>query len=634
MSTPAYTTRLPDGTNIGGRYRIVNFINHGGFGNTYRAIDTRLADDNETVYVVIKEFFIKRMNMRNAHTGFVFVRNPEDQKDFDIQRRKFIREAKRIYRLRHPGIVRVTDIIPDENGTSYYVMDYIPGQSLSALLHARGPLPEAEAVEYIRQLLSTLIMVHGNHMLHLDIKPGNIMLDKDGRAVLIDFGTSKVFDVTSGESSTTSSAPIAYTPRYAPTEQMLNELKLIGPATDLYAVGATLYRLLTNSEPPSAGEILRANNPSEVFHYPLGVSSRIQSLVTHLMAANIKDRPGSAQQVYDFLTPDSTEDADSLIAPQVANPINWYQNVFADPDSLDTPLPQPLPVVDAVDENPIQHVRSAAPPAHIAQDSTGPSNGRPVLIDPDPTEPNIGRPTRFDPDPTLHGEQTPKQQPKKPVKRSRTPLYILGGTLAASVVLFGIGVWVRSGSSKPQSTPTVVDSISTATQADSTAGDSIVPAPLVPDVAPATSTTAQEQTVTTTQRNASSGSVSGRNNSGTNSTNNSSGISSGRNNSSGNNNYSTPSSGGTSSVGASSSGGRTSSNSGTSSTVSSSSGGGKPTGSPPSATTSSSSTTYQNGRGRTFGGGTSSSTTSSGTGTTSSSGTTYQNGRGRTFGGN
>ncbi|MBR1838525.1 MAG: serine/threonine protein kinase [Bacteroidaceae bacterium] len=327
MEATALNKALPIGTLIGERYRIKKFINSGGFGNTYQAIDTNMTDEEEDdTFVVVKEFYMKDICERDPQTFRVNVPNTLQRKNFDALRRKFVSEAKRIYRLKHPGIVRVTDIIKDENNTSYYIMNYISGGSLSQLLKRRGtPLPEAEALDYIEQVLKALAFVHKKKMLHLDIKPANIMLEADGHPVLIDFGASKVIsDDGTGESS---SAPMVYTKGYAPLEQQANDLQNIRPSTDLYAVGATLYRLLTNHEPPNVTDIDNADSPEEVFKFPDSVSQHTRTLVVSLMKRRQKDRPASANAVLDYLHENSDESV-IVTGREVPDDFDWYNNNF------------------------------------------------------------------------------------------------------------------------------------------------------------------------------------------------------------------------------------------------------------------------------------------------------------------
>lgn len=226
----------------GGKYKIERFIASGGFGCTYEAHHT-LLDER----VALKEFFVSDFCNRDERTGQVSVGTQSKVALYGKLKKKFMDEARALYKMKHPGIVRVIDVF-EENGTAYYAMEYIDGQSLSDVVKKRGKLPEAEAVGYIRQVAEALKYVHSLNRLHLDIKPGNIMLGKDGKAVLIDFGASKHYDDETGENTSTLLG--INTKGYAPVEQVNQSFKSFSPATDIYALGATLYKLLTGITPP------------------------------------------------------------------------------------------------------------------------------------------------------------------------------------------------------------------------------------------------------------------------------------------------------------------------------------------------------------------------------------------------
>ncbi len=241
---PKYCLKV--GTMIKNRYEILRYISSGGFGITYEAVerDTRR-------HVAIKELYIKEICNRDTDTITVSV-NDINEPTFTTHRRKFFEEANRLKALSHPNIVKVSEVI-EANGTAYFVMDYIEGNSLS---RESVPMSEEMAMHVINPILDALEYVHNHGLLHLDIKPGNIMIDNHGKAILIDFGTSKVYGDADGNSLSLSSS-LAYTPGYAPIEQLsLKTVKTLGTYSDIYAIGATLYYLLTGEKPLLPGEIL------------------------------------------------------------------------------------------------------------------------------------------------------------------------------------------------------------------------------------------------------------------------------------------------------------------------------------------------------------------------------------------
>ena len=285
--------RLPKGTLLSnGKYRIEAYLASGGFGNTYVATD--LAFDER---VAVKELFVKGICGRNASTGEVTVSLSENRISFDAHREKFRKEARRIRKLDSRHVVKVRDLF-DDNDTSYYVMDFIDGESLSARLHReQRQLTEAEVCSLLPQVLDGLQTLHAERIWHLDLKPANIMVDREGTVVLIDLGASKQLQTADGVSVSTSSA-MAYTQGYAPPEQMDQHFERFGPWTDLYALGATLFHLLTLQRPPSASDIL--DDADAALAMP-GVSSRMQQLVRWLMTPGRNGRPQSVEEINRFL---------------------------------------------------------------------------------------------------------------------------------------------------------------------------------------------------------------------------------------------------------------------------------------------------------------------------------------------
>ena len=276
---------LQPGTMLrGDTYRIVRFIAAGGFGCTYEAEHVLLEKR-----VAIKEFFMQDYCNREDYTNRVTVGTKSKFELVDKYKRKFIGEAKALSGLNHEGIVSVSDVF-EENGTAYFVMDYVDGQPLSGLCK-NGPLPEKHALFYIRQVCEALAYVHDHNRLHLDIKPGNIMVKSDGRTVLIDFGASKQYEPTTGENN--SSMP-GLTPGYAPLEQTQGDVRQFFPATDIYALGATLYCLLTGQPPQSPAN--RLNAEEDDLALPANISAATRHAVERALEIRKKDRPQSVRE--------------------------------------------------------------------------------------------------------------------------------------------------------------------------------------------------------------------------------------------------------------------------------------------------------------------------------------------------
>lgn len=311
----------------GGKYKIVRFIKSGGFGCTYEAEHVMLEKR-----IAIKEFFVKDFCNRDEQTSHVTVGTQSKKELVAKLRRKFIDEAKGLCKLHHPGIVSVSDVF-EENGTAYFVMDYIEGKSLSEIVHARGALPEKQALDYIRQAGEALQYVHEHNRLHLDIKPGNLMLDGNGQVVLIDFGASKQYDEENGENTSTL---IGNTPGYAPLEQMGNDVVRFMPATDVYALGATLYKLLTGTTPLSANRLASGEEQPPL---PAGISQGSRMAVDRAMQTRKDKRPQSVREFLSLLgspaEPSEPENDNTVFEVKT--------EVFENPQpELERPTPSPI----------------------------------------------------------------------------------------------------------------------------------------------------------------------------------------------------------------------------------------------------------------------------------------------------
>jgi len=228
---------LPAGQAIG-RYTIVSVIGHGGFGITYRALDTQLGRE-----VAIKEFLPIALAVRQDGTT-VLPRSAQEAADFDLARTRFVDEGRTLASLHDaPAIVRVFDFL-EANGTAYLVMQLLSGETLEHRLKRTGPLAPADLDAILWPLLEGLEYVHGAGFLHRDIKPANILLNAAGKPTLIDFGASRA-----AMAGRTTAMTAIFTPGYAAAEQMTAARQ--GPWTDIYGLSATLYHVITGKAPPN-----------------------------------------------------------------------------------------------------------------------------------------------------------------------------------------------------------------------------------------------------------------------------------------------------------------------------------------------------------------------------------------------
>ena len=272
---------LKQGTTLErGKYRIDGVLGQGGFGITYLGEQIYLGRK-----VAIKEFFMDGICVRDDATQAVTAPADTNRGLVERFRRKFIKEAQNIARLKHRGIVPIIDIF-EENGTAYYVMEHLPGGSLAGKVK-QGALPEREALRYIGQVAAALEYVHSQRIMHLDVKPANILLDEDDNAVLIDFGLAKQYDSTGHQTSTT---PVGISHGYAPLEQYKQGgVEQFIPATDVYSLGATLYKLVTGNTPPEASDVINQGLPA----FPPSVSPAVQKAIIAAMQPAVKARPQS-----------------------------------------------------------------------------------------------------------------------------------------------------------------------------------------------------------------------------------------------------------------------------------------------------------------------------------------------------
>ena len=232
-----------------GKYRIERILGQGGFGITYLATDLGLDKLR-----AIKEFFPKDYCDRDETTSRITLGTSNTAEFVDKLKKKFIKEARNIANLdQHQGIITIHAVF-EENNTAYYVMDYIEGENLSEIVKRDGSLPVDKAIKYITEVGNALEYVHNHHINHLDIKPANIMVRrKDDSPILIDFGLSKQYDSEGSETTTT---PTGTSKGFAPKEQYNeNGIKEFSPQTDVYALAATLYYLITGTVPPHALEL-------------------------------------------------------------------------------------------------------------------------------------------------------------------------------------------------------------------------------------------------------------------------------------------------------------------------------------------------------------------------------------------
>jgi serine/threonine protein kinase len=287
---------LPTGYQLA-EYMIESVLGHGGFGITYLAKDVQLGTQ-----VAIKEYLPHNFALRKGAT--TIVPNPEGDTVVTYQcgLKEFLREGQALARFKHSNIVRVLRFI-EANGTAYMVMEYEKGTSLSQHLKGNGArLDQADLLRIFLPIMNGLQAVHEAGLLHLDIKPENIYLHEDGTPMLIDFGSARQALLGPGQSQV-----VALTPGYAPIEQYPDNGKQ-GPWTDVYALGASLYRGIGGNRPVSSTDRHEAVRKYQSDPLPAATQIGSEHYPTYVLESidwalriHAKERPQTARELQDAL---------------------------------------------------------------------------------------------------------------------------------------------------------------------------------------------------------------------------------------------------------------------------------------------------------------------------------------------
>lgn len=316
------------GTTLSGRYRIEATVGEGGFGRVYRAFDLELQRP-----VAVKVARPERI----AQTGGG----------------SLLEEARRAAKLRHPGIVAVHDVGQD-NGAVFIVSDFIEGSDLAELISTNRPSPR-EAARLVADIADALHFAHEQGFIHRDIKPANILIDRQGRPLLADFGlAADTRQMARGIGATSGTLP------YMAPEQVAGEVQLLGPRTDLYALGVVLYELLTGRL-PFQGRTPTALREQALFRQPVpprslnsAVLEEVEAVCLRCLAKHPADRFPSAAAL-----------AVALRSPTMKRrlwlPVRWLLlglvllSVFGAGVALgmmlSSPTPQTQPVVEMAHED-------------------------------------------------------------------------------------------------------------------------------------------------------------------------------------------------------------------------------------------------------------------------------------------
>jgi serine/threonine-protein kinase len=325
MDTSTFPNALPAGTALrGGDFILQTVLGQGGFGITYRALDRGLQRA-----AAIKEFFpqgAQRMSQSVMAGG-------HSDADFVAAREKFLNEARTLAQFNNPYIVNVYTIF-EENHTAYMVMEFVDGRDLDATVEARGALPQAEAITIAEQIGSALQEVHRAGMLHLDVKPENILLETArtpagstpgvARAVLLDFGLTRKLETATGYATTRLDAFARFgTAGYAPLEQY-SRTGQTGVTTDVYALAATMYFTLTGRAPTEATERASGAPLPDARSFNPDVTPPIAAALESGLAMPASARPQSVAAFLELLRAAGTTLQTAPAAPPQSTPASSH----------------------------------------------------------------------------------------------------------------------------------------------------------------------------------------------------------------------------------------------------------------------------------------------------------------------
>ena len=296
---------IAPGKTVGGRYKIKSHIGTGGMATVYLAQDL----------ILERPVAVKVLRL-DFHTN-------------EAAMRRFQREAQSATQLVHPNIVSVYDV-GEEDGTNYIVMEYVEGTDLKEYIRERGPLPPREAVRIMTQIVSAIELAHQNRIIHRDIKPQNILIDREGNVKITDFGIA----IALSETSLTQTNTLLGSVHYLSPEQARGGMATI--RSDIYALGIVLYELLVG-EVPFEGESA-VSIALKHFQEPLPRISQMlptvpQSLENVVLKATAKEPLDRYSSCYEML-----EDLQTCLNPERLHEPMFKPTVF----SQETKVLQPI----------------------------------------------------------------------------------------------------------------------------------------------------------------------------------------------------------------------------------------------------------------------------------------------------
>jgi len=444
----AYSNKaLPPGTVLR-EWRLEDVLGVGGFGIVYRGRGIYFDE-----LVAIKEYFPSSISERDAEDTVVPI-DSDAEEVHALGLKKFVEEAKLLWNLstptRHPNIVNVRSLF-EVHGTAYMVMDFEDGNSLSRLLKQGTRFNERSLLDMIRPIAEGLDRAHRVGVLHRDIKPPNILINPDGRPVLIDFGSAR-FEAAEA----TSTSVTFHTPPYAAIEQYVKTYPQ-GPWTDIYALGVVLYECVAGEKPPEVLERLHGEQgrPLAEGHWP-GYSPRFLAAIDSAMTIRPDDRPRSIAAWLEQFDSDpkkrtaSTiveidDDATRIVSydkmAEAITPVAPPEASFEPGEKIETQVPDHPSEVEFKRAGHDTNASNKAKLAEVIAASKQPK----VTAPPEPTIPPVARLAQKGAavEPLNRGREKPKVPASPPAGKRRTPL-LIGGGIAALVVV-AAGSWAMLG---------------------------------------------------------------------------------------------------------------------------------------------------------------------------------------------
>lgn len=280
---------LPVGIRLNKRYIVGRVLGIGGFGITYVVFDT---ETNERL--AVKEYFPAEWAMRTPPDTQIVPNSQAKDSLYQHGQEVFVNEARILSKLKNvSSVVNVRNFFV-ENGTAYMVMELLEGYTLSGYLKSKGikSMPYVMAGNIVKEIGTALHQVHAQMLLHRDVGPDNIMITNNGEIRLIDFGATRMYALNSPQSMS-----VLVKPGFAPIEQY-SRAGNQGPWTDVYALAATYYYLVTGIKPPEAPDRITGIAVTPIKHLVPSVPEYISDAIMHAMEENWRDRP---QSVRDFL---------------------------------------------------------------------------------------------------------------------------------------------------------------------------------------------------------------------------------------------------------------------------------------------------------------------------------------------